>query len=290
LPQKDNRVVRRLGGWVTTKLRQPLKKVDNGPIDIEVESTQDLPDHPVVIITAQLPDPNKEVFDKFSVWPQMKHAYSEPLGERVCYFCDGKTGVGVKPAKLLDCIRATKSAPGFDMPVGAKVIQEFRHMGIEGVNKGKESERINYPWGYGLGYNYGDSNQYGLWRIEVSPKKPSKYDNFLHVLHPALRGKGKLNSELIESEAGDIYGSKVENRAVIFSKGPDSMTKGSYGVNGSGKVWQLLCNLKPEKKYQIKQDGKVLFEKGASKQGTIQFEATMNGKNSQFEFVMESNR
>jgi hypothetical protein len=197
---------------------------------------------------------------------------------------------GKKPAKLLECVRATKSAPGFDIPVGARVIQEFRHMGIEGVDKGKESGRINYPWGYGLGYNYGDGNQYGLWRIEVSPKNPSKYDNFLHVLHPALKGKGKFNAELVESAAGDIYGAKVGNKAVLFSKYPEPLTKGSYTIAGSGALWQLLCNLKPEKKYQIKQDGKVLFEKGASKQGTIQFEATMNGKNSQFEFVMESNR
>lgn len=290
LPKDGNRIVRRLGGWITTKLRQPLKKDDNGPIDIEVESTEGLPDHPVVIITAQQPDPNREVFDRFSEWPQAIHATQKPVGERVCYFCDGKTPVGRSPAKLLRCVRATKSAPGFNIPAGARVIQEFRHMGIEGVDKGIESERINYPWGYGLGYNYGDGNQYGLWRIEVSPKKPSKFDNFLHVLHPALKGKEKLNAELIESEAGDIYGAKVGNKAVIFSKGPDSMAKGSYEINGSGKVWQLLCDLKPEKKYQIKQDGRGILEKAASKQGTIQFETAVNGKGAQFEFNEVINR
>ena len=170
------------------------------------------------------------------------------------------------------------------MPPGARVIQEFRHMGIEGADKNKESERIDYPWGYGLGYNYGDGNQYGLWRIEVSPKKPSKYDNFLHVLHPALKGKGQLNAELIESESGDIYGAKVGNRAVLFSRNPEALMKGSYTIAGSGTIWQLLCNLKPEKKYQIKQDEKLLLEKIASKQGTIQFEAPVNGKGARFEF------
>lgn len=290
LPKKDNRFVRRLGGWVTTRLKQPLKKGDNGPLDIEVESTEGLPDHPVVIITAQEPDPNREVFDQFSVWPQARHASTIPSGERVCYFCEGKTQHGRNPAKLLKCIRAIKSAPGFYMPVGARVIQEFRHMGIEGVDKGIESERINYPWGYGLGYNYGDGNQYGFWRIEVSPKKPSKYDNFLHVLHPALKGKGKLNAELIESGAGDIYGAKVGNKAVLFSKNPEPLMKGSYTIAGSGELWQLLCNLKPEKKYQVRQDGKLLFEKAASKQGTIQFESAVNGKGAQFEFNEVINR
>jgi hypothetical protein len=272
-------------------LNQSLKKDENGPLDIEVESTEGLPEHPVVIITAQQPDPNREVFDKFSVWPQAEHASGRALSDRVCYFCDGRTPAGLKPAKLRNCMRAIKSSPGFDIPAGARVIQEFRHMGIEGIDRDKDTERINYPWGYGFGYGYGDGNQYGLWRIEVSPKKPSKYDNFLHVLHPALKGRGKLNAELIESGAGDIYGAKVGNKAVLFSKNPEPLMKGSYTIAGSGTLWQLLCDLKPEKKYQVSQDGKLLFEKAASKQGTIQFEtAILNGKNSQFEFVMESNR
>lgn len=286
LPKEDNRIVRRLGGWVTTQLNQQLKATDNGPLDIQVESTQGLPEHPVVIITAEKPNPEREIFEQFSVWPKIRHADSRPVGQRVCYFCEGKTPLGKQPAKLINCIRATRSAPGFDIPAGARVIQEFRHMGIEGVDEGKESERINYPWGYGLGYNYGDGNQYGLWRIEVSPKKPSKYDNFLHVLHPALKGKGHLNAELIESGAGDIYGAKVGNKAVLFSKSPEPLTNGSYTIAASGTLWQLMCNLKPEKIYQIKQDGKVLFEKAASKQGTMQFESAVNGKSSKFEFVM----
>lgn len=279
-------MVRRFGGWVTTRLKQPLKANDNGPLDIEVESTEGLPEHPVVIITAQDPDPNREVFDKFSIWPQAIHASTSPVGQRICYFCDGKTPPGRKPAKLLNCVRATKSAPGFDMPAGARVIQEFRHMGIEGVEKGRDSERINYPWGYGLGYNYGDGNQYGLWRLEVSPKKASKYDNFLHVLHPSLKGKGKMDAELIESKSGNLYGAKIGNKTVLFSIGPEPMVKGSYMINGSGTIWQLLCNLKPERKYQIKQDGKLLLDKVSSRQGIIQFESSVMSKSSLFEFTI----
>ncbi|MGA2315960.1 MAG: hypothetical protein ABSG71_06225 [Thermodesulfobacteriota bacterium] len=284
LPKSGNRLVRRLGGWITTQLRQSLKANDNGPMDIEVESTEGLPEHPVVIITAQPPNPNREVFDRFSVWPQMIHADSRPMGERVCYFCEAKTPPGQRPAKLLKCVRGIKAAPGFAMPVGAKVIQEFRHMGVEGVDKDKDSERIDYPWGYGLGYNYGDGNQYGLWRLEVSPKRASHYDNFLHVLHPSLKREGKMNAELIESEFGNIYGAQIGKKAVIFSRGPEPLMKGSYAISGSAPIWQLLCNLKPERSYQIKQDGKLLLVATASKQGTIQFESAGVNKNSHFEF------
>jgi hypothetical protein len=249
-----------------------------------VESTEGLPEHPVVIITAQAPNPNREVFDQFSVWPQMIHADHRPMGERVCYFCEGKTPPGQRPAKLLKCLRATKAAYGFAMPVGAKVIQEFRHMGIEGADKDKDSERIDYPWGYGLGYNYGDGNQYGLWRLEVSPKKASHYDNFLHVLHPSLKREGKMKAELIESDFGNIYGAKIGSKTVIFAKNQVPLVKGSYTINGLGGILQLLCNLKAKRSYQIKQDGKLLLVATASKQGTIQFESTGVNKNSHFEF------
>ena len=103
LPKNGNRIARRLGGWVTTYLKQSLKANDDGPLDIEVQSTEGLPEHPVVIITAKEPNPNIEVFDRFSVWPQgWIEAINTPLGQRVCYFCEGKTPQGKKPAKFLD--------------------------------------------------------------------------------------------------------------------------------------------------------------------------------------------
>jgi hypothetical protein len=268
---------------VTTHLKQPLKANDNGPLDIEVESTEGFPDHPVVIITAKPPDPNREVFDRYLEWPIASHANTNPAGERICYFCDGKTPSRQRPAKLLNCVRATKAAPGFAMPTDARVIQEFRHMGIEGADKNKDSERINYPWGYGLGYNYGDGNQYGLWRVEVSPKKASRYDHFLHVLHPTLKRKGMADTQLTKSDSGNLYGAKIGNRVVIFSSRPGPLENGSYTLHSEGPMWQLLCNLAPQKGYQIIQDGKSLFVLEASKQGTLHFESTIK-KSSHFQF------
>ncbi|MCK5217888.1 hypothetical protein KAR10_00090, partial [bacterium] len=282
-PKADNRVVRRLGGWVTTRLREPLMANNNGPLDIEVESTAGLPDHPVVIITDDPPNPEREVFDRFAVWPSAVHASTRPAGKRVCYFCDGKTSPGQWPARLLNCVRATKSAPAFSMPAGARVIQEFRHMGIEGTDRDRESGRIDYPWGYGLGYNYGDGNQYGLWRLEISPKKASQNHVFLNVLHPSLTGEGLANTTLIDSESGALYGAHVGNKATLFASGPDPLESGSYTLRGEGITWQLLCNLKPGRKYQIKQDGKLLLSALSSRQGTLSFESKIS-KSSHFQF------
>ncbi|MRR36603.1 hypothetical protein EG829_18435, partial [bacterium] len=275
---------------MTTTLRKSLKATDNGPLDIEVASTAGLPEHPTVIITSQEPDPNREVFDRYSVWPQAAHASGKSFSDRVAYFCDGRTRPGQNPAKLLNCVRATKSAPGFDVPAGARVIQGFRHMGVEGVDRDTDAERINYPWGYGYGFSYGDGNQYGLWRVEVSPKKRSKSDIFLHVLHPSLKGRGGREALLVESSDGTVYGALVGSKAVLFARGADFLTKGSYQLAGSGTVWQLLCNLKPGREYEVRQDGKKVAAATASLQGTISFEAPLPGRTSVFEFSVVSGK
>ncbi|CAG0983469.1 partial Heparin and heparin-sulfate lyase, partial [Planctomycetaceae bacterium] len=284
LPKKENRVVRRLGGSMTTALKKPLRSADNGPVDIEVASTSGMPEHPTVIITNQPPDPNREVFDRYSVWPQAAHASGKSFSDRVAYFCEGKTKPDQIPARLLDCVRAIKSSPGFDIPAGARVIQEFRHMGVEGVDRGNDAERIDYPWGYGFGYSYGDGNQYGLWRVEVSPKKATKSDNFLHVIHPSLKDGAGRDAVLIESRDDTLYGAHIGDRAVLFAKGADFLTKGSYSLNGTGKVWQLVCNLKPGREYQVRQDGRMVVTATASAQGTLTFEASLVGRPSLFEF------
>jgi hypothetical protein len=278
LPKDGNRTVRRLGGWVTTKLEKPLGPSDDGPLDIEVESTEGLPYHPVVIITADSPDPIREVFGLYSVWPKADHATTRAAGSRVCYFCEGRTRPGQKPARLLDCRRATKSAPAFPMPAGARVIQEFRHMGLEGTEANRLTERIDYPWGYGLGYNYGDGNQYGLWRVEVSPKRESRVDNFLHVLHPCVRGAQTPDAELIEAAAGKVWGAKVGDRLVLFAEGPEPIQSASYEVRGTGLHRHIVCNLVPESQYTVKKDNEQLLVGKASKQGVLPFECSVDGK------------
>ncbi|MFC1657055.1 hypothetical protein ACFL2P_00580 [Candidatus Moduliflexota bacterium] len=286
LPKEGNRVFRRLGGWVETRLKESMKADENGPVDIEVESTEGLPDHPVVIITDQEPDPGREIYDKYNQWPKIVHADSTPVGRRTAFFCEGKTDPDRGAAKLLDCVRATRSAPGFDMPAGSRVIQEFRHMGVEGADRDRLSERINYPWGFGLGYNYGDGNLYGLWRIEVSPKKASGADRFLHVLHPSLKGGGGAKSELVESVDGTVQGALVGSKAVLFSRETAPLREGSYKLPERGRMWQLLCNLAPGRKYEIRQDGEIIVTGEASGQGVLHFEAAAKSGGSEFHFAV----
>lgn len=163
-------------------------------------------------------------------------------------------------------------------------------MGVEGVDVGNDAERINYPWGYGFGFSYGDGNQYGLWRVEVSPKKPAKSDNFLHVLHPSLKGGAGKDAVLIESGGDTLYGARIGDRVVLFARGADFLVKGSYTLSGTGQIWQLLCNLKPGRDYQVRQDGKVLATTSASTQGTLTFEAPLSGRPSLFEFSLISGK
>lgn len=95
-----------------------------------------------------------------------------------------------------------------------------------------------------------------------------------------------VNTELIESESGNLYGAHVGNRAVIFSRNAEHQGRGSYTLQENGTVWQLLCNLKPNGNYRITQDGKSILTLAASKQGTIQFESVLTGKPTRFEFQL----
>jgi hypothetical protein len=156
-------------------------------------------------------------------------------------------------------------------------------MGLEGSDKNDLAQRIDYPWAYGLGYNYGDSNQYGLWRIEVSPKRASRFDNFLHVLHPRLRGGEPPDVELIEAAAGKVWGAKVSDRVALFAQGPEPIRSASYAIRGTGVHRQLLLNLVPESKYVVKKNEQEVLVAVASKQGTLQFESTVE-EEALFEF------
>ena len=157
-------------------------------------------------------------------------------------------------------------------------MQGFRHMGVEGTGRKDLTERIDYPWAYGLGYNYGDGNQYGLWRIEVTPKHRSRFDNFLHVLHPRLKGGDTPAVELIEGMTGRVWGAKVRNRVVVFAEGPERIESASYEVKGTGLQRHLLCNLIPESNYIVKKDKKQLVVGKASKQGILQYESCVDKK------------
>ena len=147
LPLPENRVINRLGGEVTARLTKPIGSAQKDPIDIEVESTELLPAHPVVIIEnndeldqnpfkSEVKFPGGlsiKIFKKgpYRLLEDSKHKYE--VTSRECFFCDGRTPPGVKPARLIRCRRAQKINPSKYHPEGAAVIQGFRYMGLQGI-------------------------------------------------------------------------------------------------------------------------------------------------------------
>jgi hypothetical protein len=48
---------------------------------------------------------------------------------------------------------------------------------------------------------------------------------------------------------------------------------------------QLVCDLKPGKKYTVHQDGKMILSMQASKQGILQFDIKLTGKTARIDFA-----
>jgi len=51
-------------------------------------------------------------------------------------------------------------------------------------------------------------------------------------------------------------------------------------------MWQLLCNLAPGRKYEIRQDGEIIVTGEASGQGVLHFEAAAKSGGSEFHFAV----
>ena len=262
-------------------------------MNIEVDSTELLPDHPVVIIENndeldQNPFKNEvkfpgdlsiKIFKKgpYRLLEDSKHKYE--VTSRECFFCDGRTPPGVKPARLIRCRRAQKINPSKYHPEGAAVIQGFRYMGLQGIDSDDYKNRIDYPQAYGTAYDhFSDSPLYGMWRIEVLPKQPRKFDNFFHVLYPTVPEGEMPETALVESDEGSAYGAYVDDRVVMFSKDGHPLYKITYTIKGARKIKHLLCNLEPGKKYRIKKDGENISDQLASKQGIIYFDTEGGGR------------
>ena len=292
LPLPENRVINRLGGEVTARLTKPIKATQKDPLDIEVDSTEPLPDYPVVIIEnnddwdqnpfkSEVRFPGDLSIKMFKRGPYrlLKNSnYKCAVTSRECFFCEGKTPSGVKPAKLIRCRRAQKRNPRMDHPVGAMVIQGFRYMGLQGIDSDNYKKRIDYPQAYGTAYgHFSDSPLYGMWRIEVLPKQPRKFDNFLHVLYPTVPEAEMPRAVLVESDEGNAYGAYVDERVVMFSKDSHPLRKINYAIEGKGNIKHLLCNLEPGRKYRIKKDGENIPDQLASKQGIIYFSTEGGG-------------
>ena len=82
------------------------------------------------------------------------------------------------------------------------------------------------------------------YRIEISPANAAKEDHFLNVLQVTDAGTDNyLPITQIETDA--LYGLKISDRVVTFSKQTDDLTNISFETEGSGELKYTLCDAAP---------------------------------------------
>lgn len=126
---------------------------------------------------------------------------------------------------------------------------------------------------------------YGEWRIEIEPTIVRKDDKFLNILYPCdSEEKNLIDSALIMSDNKTMIGAHIKGEknlsdwVIMFSKSKEgNIHRVNYSVNNSIALKHLLCNMKPGKNYEIRQNGTLLETKQASVQGLLYFESTLIG-------------
>ena len=111
----------------------------------------------------------------------------------------------------------------------------------------------------------------GRWRIEVSPTKPSKFDNFLHLIHICdTKTKKMPPAEMVTAKDEKMIGLVADGWLVMFGKRGTVAGEVSYKAP-AGKTEHLVVDLKRGAKYRVA--GITDGEKGltASKEGTLRF-------------------
>ncbi len=98
---------------------------------------------------------------------------------------------------------------------------------------------------------------YGEWRLELEPADTALDHNFLTVLHPAPRAKAVMPPTTLVTGKG-ISGAHIADpataRIVLFSSDVDGRPPGqalSYSFPETGRVHQLIVNLKPGARYTL---------------------------------------
>ena len=111
----------------------------------------------------------------------------------------------------------------------------------------------------------------GQWRIEVSPTKPAKFDNFLHLIHICdTKTKKMPPAEMVTAEDAKMIGVSVGGWLVMFGKKGTVAGPVSYKAP-AGKTEHLVVDLNRGAKYRV--TGITGGERGltASKEGTLRF-------------------
>ncbi|MDD4972639.1 MAG: choice-of-anchor Q domain-containing protein, partial [Paludibacter sp.] len=113
---------------------------------------------------------------------------------------------------------------------------------IGGVGNEYSVNGTNYPQSMSSTINSGDS---AVWRIEVSPKNPSQYDNFLNVMQVMDYAGGTKQPLAIEKiENSQLVGTKIADRIVLFSQNSELINQPiGLAITGNGSYKVLLTDL-----------------------------------------------
>ena len=111
----------------------------------------------------------------------------------------------------------------------------------------------------------------GNWRIEVSPSRPAKFDNFLHLIHICdTRTKKMPAAEMVNADGGKMIGLSASGWLVMFGKRGEVEGEISYKAP-KDRTEHLVVDLKRGTKYAVTGIAGEPKEMTASKEGTLRF-------------------
>ena len=126
------------------------------------------------------------------------------------------------------------------------------------------------------GKNY--LREMGSWRLEISPAKPAKFDNFLHLLYPTdTKTENMPAAEMVVAKDQKMIGLAVAGWLVMFGKKGEVKGEISYEAP-KGKTEHLVVDLKREAVYKVTgiTGGEKVMK--ASKEGTLRFATEKAGE------------
>ncbi len=122
------------------------------------------------------------------------------------------------------------------------------------------------------------------WRIEITPNSQKEVNYFLNVLFAGDGFSSQMPMvQLVKSISGDrMLGVRLRgknyNWNILFSADEKNRDKTMYTVEDTNVVENLICNLPPNKEFQIRKNGSMWKSGQVSKAGTIFYRDKPGGK------------
>ena len=127
---------------------------------------------------------------------------------------------------------------------------------------GGEGKEFYYDgWNYGAGLK-SIVQEAGVWRVEISPSKPSKQDYFLNVIQVSENDESiePLKSELIRDD-DEYFGLKIKDRAVFMKKDSSLLIKDmTVAASGEGEIMYIADGLREGKWTVNDSNGRTVAE------------------------------